>query len=262
MNMKSLFCALFACKALAPNVSGFSLLAVGLPTGKTRRLKSPTLLWSTPSDDAHTDMMSSASDVNGAGSSAVEDEQKRSFSTIRNTDDDEYSNIVDRDPLPQHESIQKPAGLLCDDHEVCITDETTNVLPHRGRYRKRVLILCTGGTLTMSNDPTKGNSLAPVQGALTEYLASMRELTDDPEMPEIVSHEYAPLIDSSDMGPGDWALIAQDIATNYYHFDGTTETHKMENFLSKSKLAHRIILYEQVLLCSWEQIQWHMRHRP
>ena len=72
----------------------------------------------------------------------------------------------------------------------------------------------------MSNDPSKGNSLAPVQGALTSYLATMRELTEDPEMPEIVAHEYAPLIDSSDMGPGDWKILAEDIATNYYHFDG------------------------------------------
>eukprot|EP00568_Trieres_chinensis_P000219 CAMPEP_0183307150 /NCGR_PEP_ID=MMETSP0160_2-20130417/16558_1 /TAXON_ID=2839 ORGANISM="Odontella Sinensis, Strain Grunow 1884" /NCGR_SAMPLE_ID=MMETSP0160_2 /ASSEMBLY_ACC=CAM_ASM_000250 /LENGTH=356 /DNA_ID=CAMNT_0025470675 /DNA_START=475 /DNA_END=1545 /DNA_ORIENTATION=+ len=72
----------------------------------------------------------------------------------------------------------------------------------------------------MSNDPAQGNSLAPVQGALTSYLETMRELTEDPEMPEVVAHEYSPLIDSSDMGPGDWALIAEDIATNYYHFDG------------------------------------------
>eukprot|EP00980_Cylindrotheca_fusiformis_P027604 scaffold21463_cov54-Cylindrotheca_fusiformis.AAC.1 len=72
----------------------------------------------------------------------------------------------------------------------------------------------------MSNDPTKGNSLAPVQGALTDYLATMREFTEDPEMPVIVSHEYSPLIDSSDMGPGDWEMVAQDIEENYYHFDG------------------------------------------
>ena len=72
----------------------------------------------------------------------------------------------------------------------------------------------------MSHDPSQGGSLAPVQGALTEYLKTMREFTEDPEMPEIVSHEYSPLIDSSDMGPGDWALVAEDIAENYYHFDG------------------------------------------
>jgi L-asparaginase len=33
-------------------------------------------------------------------------------------------------------------------------------------------------------------------------------------------HEYTPLLDSSDMGPADWALLAKDIQTNYYHFDG------------------------------------------
>lgn len=123
------------------------------------------------------------------------------------------------DEIPTHSSVASDAGplwreALSDDPSMC------TVIPHRGKYRKRVLVLCTGGTLTMQNDPTKGNSLAPVQGALTSYLAGMSELTADPEMPEIISHEYTPLIDSSDMGPGDWAMLARDIKTNYYHFDG------------------------------------------
>ena len=122
--------------------------------------------------------------------------------------------------LSVHMSVSGDAGPLwkeelCDDNSDLCT-----IIPHRGRFRKRVLVLCTGGTLTMSNDPTKGNSLAPVQGALTSYLAGMSELTDDPEMPEIISHEYRPLIDSSDMGPGDWAMLARDINANYYYFDG------------------------------------------
>eukprot|EP00979_Chaetoceros_neogracilis_P000791 scaffold169_cov279-Chaetoceros_neogracile.AAC.13 len=126
----------------------------------------------------------------------------------------------DRDPhLPIHKSIQKPGGLLCDEGW-CVEDDLTHLLSHPGTSRKRVLVLCTGGTLTMSNDPSQGNSLAPVQGALTSYLEGMCELTDDPEMPEVVAHEYSPLVDSSDMGPGDWALLARDIETNYYHFDG------------------------------------------
>lgn len=38
----------------------------------------------------------------------------------------------------------------------------------------------------------------------------MRELRQ-PEMPEIKVHEYSPLLDSSDMGPCDWARLAVDI---------------------------------------------------
>ena len=38
----------------------------------------------------------------------------------------------------------------------------------------------------------------------------MRELRQ-PEMPEIKVHEYTPLLDSSDMGPCDWARLAVDI---------------------------------------------------
>ena len=121
------------------------------------------------------------------------------------------------DDVPTHTAISSDAGPLWEP-ENC--DSNTDLIPHRGRCRKRVLVLCTGGTLTMSNDPLQGNSLAPVQGALTSYLAGMTELTEDPEMPEIVSHEYSPLIDSSDMGPGDWAMLARDIESNYYHFDG------------------------------------------
>ncbi len=121
-----------------------------------------------------------------------------------------YSNTN----VPVHTSIAHDAGPLWREE---LRDDIIHPL---FSSRKRVLVLCTGGTLTMSNDPTKGNSLVPVQGALTSYLAGMRELTEDPDMPEIISHEYKPLIDSSDMGPGDWAMIARDISVNYFFFDG------------------------------------------
>ena len=120
----------------------------------------------------------------------------------------------DMNSVPVHTSIASDAGPLWKEE---LRDDAIHPL---FSSRKRVLVLCTGGTLTMSNDPTKGNSLVPVQGALTSYLAGMKELTEDPDMPEIISHEYKPLIDSSDMGPGDWAMLARDINTNYYYFDG------------------------------------------
>lgn len=88
----------------------------------------------------------------------------------------------------------------------------------RGR-RKRVLVLCTGGTLTMAPDPNRGGALAPVQGTVPKYMKSMNELCHA-EMPEVVVHEYNPLLDSSDLGPNDWAVLASDIKANYWHFDG------------------------------------------
>ena len=46
---------------------------------------------------------------------------------------------------------------------------------------------------------------------------SMSELSNE-NMPEYVLHEYSPFVDSSDMGPADWAVIAGDIQANYLHF--------------------------------------------
>ena len=36
-----------------------------------------------------------------------------------------------------------------------------------------------------------------------------------PEMPDFTIHEYAPLMDSSDMTPEDWQHIADDIRDHY-----------------------------------------------
>jgi len=88
-----------------------------------------------------------------------------------------------------------------------------------GSQRKRVLVLCTGGTLTMAPNPDIGGALSPVPGALTDFMSSMLELTNV-KMPEVVVHEYSPLLDSSDMGPPDWQVIARDIKANYLYFDG------------------------------------------
>lgn len=119
----------------------------------------------------------------------------RHASALSSADIDEVSENNDNekaDDIPIHEGISLDAGPLWKE-DICEEG--------RGRSRKRVLVLCTGGTLSMKKDPSQGNALAPVQGAVTSYMAGMKELTDDPEMPEVVTHEYEPLIDSSDMGP-------------------------------------------------------------
>ena len=90
--------------------------------------------------------------------------------------------------------------------------------------RKRVLVLCTGGTLTMAPNSEKGGALSPVPGALTDFMKSMLELTNC-QMPQVVVHEYTPLLDSSDMGPCEWSTMARDIQANYSYFDGFVVIH-------------------------------------
>lgn len=126
-------------------------------------------------------------------------------------------------------SYLKPAGVLVDS-AVCVNKEdvnnnNNNYIPYvslhesDGFKHKRVLVLCTGGTLTMAPDPEHGGSLAPVEGALTLHLQNMPEL-NNANMPDVFVHEYSPLLDSSDMGPAEWAIIADDIRQNYLHYDG------------------------------------------
>jgi L-asparaginase/Glu-tRNA(Gln) amidotransferase subunit D len=118
-------------------------------------------------------------------------------------------------------TLQPPAGRivpnLVDGSEPFIPQ--IQLHPTDGRDRKRVLVLCTGGTLTMAPDPALGGALKPVQGALSQYMETMAEL-QNPSMPEITLHEYIPFVDSSDLGPADWKRLATDIRENYWFFDG------------------------------------------
>jgi len=141
------------------------------------------------------------------------------YQVIQNaTKTDSTSNPKNLNVRQQHTAISQPVGPLWSQDDLL---KDKDLAPQLGQKRKkRVLILCTGGTLTMAKDANQDDALAPVPGALHEYLATMTELTEDPDMPEVVAHEYSPLIDSSDMGPGDWAVLASDIGENYFHFDG------------------------------------------
>ena len=69
----------------------------------------------------------------------------------------------------------------------------------------------------MAPNPEKDGALSPVPGALTDYLKSMVELTND-KMPDVVVHEYTPLLDSSDMGPPDWALLGKVYDSHMWAF--------------------------------------------
>lgn len=87
--------------------------------------------------------------------------------------------------------------------------------------RKRVYIAYTGGTIGMQKS---SEGYAPTAGFLAAQLAAMPEL-DDPLMPEYTIHEYDPILDSSNMMPSDWRLIARDIADHYDRFDAFVVLH-------------------------------------
>ncbi|EJL6895002.1 asparaginase [Vibrio cholerae] len=87
--------------------------------------------------------------------------------------------------------------------------------------RKHIYIAYTGGTIGMKKSD---HGYVPVAGFMEKQLASMPEF-HRPEMPLFTIHEYDPLMDSSDMTPTDWQLIADDIAANYDKYDGFVILH-------------------------------------
>ena len=86
---------------------------------------------------------------------------------------------------------------------------------------KKVYIAYTGGTIGMKKSP---QGYIPVEGYITNVLNSMEEL-NRPEMPEFTIKEYCPLLDSSNMTPSDWQLIADDIKHHYQDFDAFVVLH-------------------------------------
>lgn len=82
--------------------------------------------------------------------------------------------------------------------------------------RKHIYVAYTGGTIGMK---PSSSGFVPAAGYLSETLLNMPEFHRK-EMPAFTIHEYDHLIDSSDMAPADWQLIADDIASNYADYDG------------------------------------------
>ncbi|PMH40594.1 L-asparaginase 1 [Vibrio sp. 10N.286.49.B3] len=87
--------------------------------------------------------------------------------------------------------------------------------------KKHIYIAYTGGTIGMQKS---AHGYVPIAGFMEKQLAAMPEF-HRPEMPDYTIHEYAPLIDSSDMTPLDWQQIADDIRANYDKYDGFVILH-------------------------------------
>lgn len=86
---------------------------------------------------------------------------------------------------------------------------------------KRILILNTGGTISSIKT---AHGYEPSPGYVESALAQIPALSH-PDMPKFVVKEYQPLLDSSNMTVHDWNRIANDIASEYEHFDGFVVFH-------------------------------------
>ncbi|MFZ7104207.1 MAG: asparaginase [Peptococcaceae bacterium] len=87
--------------------------------------------------------------------------------------------------------------------------------------KKKVYIVYTGGTIGMTK--TK-DGYTPTRGYLKKQMENILELKSG-TMPEYVINEYDPLLDSANMTPDKWDLIAEDISINYDEYDGFVVLH-------------------------------------
>lgn len=83
-----------------------------------------------------------------------------------------------------------------------------------------ILVIYTGGTIGMCKDPKSG-SLKPVDFKdLHEYIPSL-----DLFQFEIDSYSFDPIIDSANMKPDYWVMLAEVILNNYESYDGFVILH-------------------------------------
>lgn len=83
-----------------------------------------------------------------------------------------------------------------------------------------VLLLFTGGTISMSEDPSTG-ALRPIDfDRLQEYMPEIKQTGI-----RVKSVPFLPLIDSSDVDPSAWERMALLIEENYDDFDGFVVLH-------------------------------------
>lgn len=86
--------------------------------------------------------------------------------------------------------------------------------------RKSVLLILTGGTITMTQDPATG-ALRPT--GLEEVKRYMPELFQDGIKVDILS--FNPLVDSSNINPPIWSRLATIVYDNYDKYDGFVILH-------------------------------------
>lgn len=87
--------------------------------------------------------------------------------------------------------------------------------------KKSIYVAYTGGTIGMK---PSAQGYVPAEDFLTQHLASIPEF-QRPDLPSFTLNEYHPLMDSSNMNPSHWQIIADDIAAHYDDYDGFVVLH-------------------------------------
>ncbi|NIH16457.1 MAG: asparaginase [Buchnera aphidicola (Periphyllus lyropictus)] len=82
--------------------------------------------------------------------------------------------------------------------------------------KKKIYIAYTGGTIGMKKSK---NGYIPISGFLQKQIKKISEFKKK-YLPKFKIKEYQPLIDSSNMTPKNWKIIAYDIKNNYQKYDG------------------------------------------
>lgn len=86
--------------------------------------------------------------------------------------------------------------------------------------RTSILVIYTGGTIGMYEDPETGALCNFDFNRLTSFVPELKQFNFD-----IRSYTFSPPIDSSDMSPKHWARIVRVIYDNYARFDGFVVLH-------------------------------------
>lgn len=89
-----------------------------------------------------------------------------------------------------------------------------------GKTLHKVLVISTGGTITMVRDVVSG---ALVPASVENFKSYIPELFTGELNVDIQA--FSSQFDSSDIGPDSWALIAQTVYDNYEHYDGFVIMH-------------------------------------
>ncbi|WP_343152677.1 asparaginase [Buchnera aphidicola] len=117
--------------------------------------------------------------------------------------------------------------------------------------RKNIYIAYTGGTIGMK----KSNfGYIPVSGYLQKKIMKIPDFQKK-EIPFFRINEYKPLIDSSNMTPNEWNIIANDIYKNYKKYDGFIILHGTDTMAyTASALSFMLQNLEKPIIITGSQI--------